>query len=152
MKKLKINGKFFNVNLSDDTPLLWVIRDHIGLTGTKFGCGKGICGSCTILLDGNPVRSCITPLKLAINKEIITIEGIPEDHPLKRAWIELQVPQCGYCQSGQIVEAYALLKNNLNASDNEIVSIMSSHLCRCGTYNRIKKAIKRAQSLLKKEG
>lgn len=152
MKKLKINGKFFNVNLSDDTPLLWVIRDHIGLTGTKFGCGKGICGSCTILLDGNPVRSCITPLKLAITKEIITIEGIPEDHPVKRAWIELQVPQCGYCQSGQIVEAYALLKNNLNASDNEIVSIMSSHLCRCGTYNRIKKAIKHAQSLLKKEG
>jgi isoquinoline 1-oxidoreductase alpha subunit len=149
MKKLKINGKVFKLDLPDDTPLLWVIRDHIGLTGTKFGCGKGICGSCTVLLDGSPIRSCITPLSLAVNKEITTIEGIPEDHPVKRAWIELQVPQCGYCQSGQIVEAYALLKNNVNASENEIISIMSSHLCRCGTYNRIKKAIKRAQSLLK---
>lgn len=149
MKKLKINGKVFKLDLPDDIPLLWVIRDYIGLTGTKFGCGKGICGSCTVLLDGSPIRSCITPLSLAVNKEITTIEGIPEDHPVKKAWIELQVPQCGYCQSGQIVEAYALLKNNVNASENEIISIMSSHLCRCGTYNRIKKAIKRAQSLLK---
>ncbi|MDQ7082767.1 MAG: (2Fe-2S)-binding protein [Aquificota bacterium] len=105
--RLSINGKEYRVDLEPDTPLLWVIREELKLTGTKFGCGKGICGSCTVLLNGEAVRSCITPLKSAEGKKITTIEGIPEDHPVKRAWIELQVPQCGYCQPGQIVEAYA---------------------------------------------
>jgi len=148
MVELYLNGRRYKVNAEEDTPLLWVIREHIGFTGTKFGCGKGICGACTVLVEENPTRSCITPVGSVKGKRIITIEGIPSDHPVKRAWIELDVPQCGYCQPGQIVEAYALLKKNPKASKEEIVSVMSSHLCRCGTYGRILKAIQRAQKLM----
>jgi isoquinoline 1-oxidoreductase alpha subunit len=148
MVELYLNGRRYKVNAEEDTPLLWVIREHIGFTGTKFGCGKGICGACTVLVEENPTRSCITPVGSVKGKRIITIEGISSDHPVKRAWIELDVPQCGYCQPGQIVEAYALLKKNPKASKEEIVSVMSSHLCRCGTYGRILKAIQRAQKLM----
>jgi isoquinoline 1-oxidoreductase alpha subunit len=148
MVELYLNGRHYKVNAEEDTPLLWVIREHIGFTGTKFGCGKGICGACTVLVEENPTRSCITPIGSVKGKRIITIEGIPSDHPVKRAWIELDVPQCGYCQPGQIVEAYALLKKNPKASKEEIVSVMSSHLCRCGTYGRILKAIQRGQKLM----
>lgn len=146
--ELKVNGKVYVLKVAEDTPLLWAIREHLGLTGTKFGCGKGICGACTVLVDGEPTRSCITPISAVRGKNITTIEGIPSSHPIKRAWIELQVPQCGYCQPGQIVEAYALLSKNPRASKEEIVKVMSSHLCRCGTYNRILKAIQRAQQLI----
>jgi isoquinoline 1-oxidoreductase alpha subunit len=148
MTEIYINGKLYKVSLPEDTPLLWVIREHIGLTGTKFGCGKGICGACTVLLDEDPIRSCTTPLKAVKGKRITTIEGIPANHPVKRAWVELNVPQCGYCQPGQIVEAYALLKKNPRASREEIVRTMSFHLCRCGTYSRILRAILRAQSMM----
>lgn len=148
MIELFVNGKRYRVLASKDTPLLWVIREELGLTGTKFGCGKGICGACTVLVDDNPTRSCITPLGSVEGKRIITIEGIPSDHPIKRAWKELDVPQCGYCQPGQIVEAYALLKRNPKATKEEIISVMSSHLCRCGTYQRVLKAIQRAQRLM----
>jgi len=148
MIELFVNGKRYRVSAPEDAPLLWVIREELGLTGTKFGCGKGICGACTVLVDDNPTRSCITPLGSVKGKRIITIEGIPSNHPVKRAWKELDVPQCGYCQPGQIVEAYALLKRNPKATKEEIISIMSSHLCRCGTYQRILKAIQRAQKLM----
>jgi len=148
MIELFVNGKRYRVSAPEDAPLLWVIREELGLTGTKFGCGKGICGACTVLVDDTPTRSCITPLGFVRGKRIITIEGIPSDHPVKKAWIELDVPQCGYCQPGQIVEAYALLKRNPKATKEEIISIMSSHLCRCGTYQRILKAIQRAQKLM----
>ncbi|ADO45449.1 (2Fe-2S)-binding domain protein [Hydrogenobacter thermophilus TK-6] len=148
MVELYINGKAYRVNVEEETPLLWVIREHLGLTGTKFGCGKGICGACTVLVEDSPTRSCITPVKSLQKKRITTIEGIPSNHPVKVAWRELQVPQCGYCQPGQIVEAYALLKRNPKASKEEIVSVMSSHLCRCGTYGRILKAVQRAQKLM----
>jgi len=148
MIELFVNGKRYRVSAPEDAPLLWVIREELGLTGTKFGCGKGICGACTVLVDDTPTRSCITPLGSVKGKRIITIEGIPSDHPVKRAWIELDVPQCGYCQPGQIVEAYALLKRNPKATKEEIISVMSSHLCRCGTYQRILKAIQRAQKLM----
>ena len=148
---LKVNGKFYEVDADTDTPLLWVIREHLGLTGTKFGCGKGICGACTVLINGEPIRSCITPLEYAKDKEITTVEGIPENHPVKVAWIKFQVPQCGYCQPGQIVEAYALLKRNPEPSRKEIISAMKGHICRCGTYPRIIKAIEYASKLLKGE-
>ncbi len=148
MVELYINGKAYRVNVEEETPLLWVIREHLGLTGTKFGCGKGICGACTVLVEDSPTRSCITPVKSLHKKRITTIEGIPSNHPVKVAWRELGVPQCGYCQPGQIVEAYALLKKNPRASREEIVSVMSSHLCRCGTYGRILKAVQRAQKLM----
>lgn len=146
--RLSINGKEYILDVEPDTPLLWAIREELKLTGTKFGCGKGICGSCTVLMDGEAVRSCVIPIKAVEGKEITTIEGIPEDHPVKRAWIELQVPQCGYCQPGQIVEAYALLKRNPKPSREEILSVMSSHLCRCGTYGRILKAVLRASEMM----
>jgi len=146
--ELFINGKRYKVSAPEDTPLLWVIREELGLTGTKFGCGKGICGSCTVLVDDTPTRSCITPLGSVKGKRITTVEGIPSDHPVKRAWKELDVPQCGYCQPGQIVEAYALLRRNPKATKEEIVRVMSSHLCRCGTYQRVLKAIQRAQKLM----
>lgn len=148
MIELKVNGKIYRVSVEEDVPLLWVIREHIGLTGTKFGCGKGICGACTVLVEDRAVRSCITPVSSVKGKSITTIEGIPSDHPIKRAWVELSVPQCGYCQPGQIMEAYALLKENPKAKREEIVSVMSSHLCRCGTYIRILRAIEHAQKLM----
>ena len=148
MINLYINEKRYKVEVDENATLLWVLREDLGLTGTKFGCGKGLCGACTVLVDNKPIRSCITKVKEVVGKRITTIEGIPSDHPIKRAWVELNVPQCGYCQPGQIVEAYALLNKNPKASKEEIISVMSSHLCRCGTYGRILKAVERAQRLM----
>jgi isoquinoline 1-oxidoreductase alpha subunit len=144
MYELKINGRTYRISAYEDEPLLWVIRERLRLTGTKFGCGMGVCGSCTVLIDGEAVRSCLVPVSSVAGKEILTIEGIPENHPLKKAWIEEQVPQCGYCQSGQIMEAYALLLENPRPTKKQVIERMSSHLCRCGTYNRIVKAILKA--------
>ena len=146
MATLSVNGKTYQVNAAPDTPLLWVIREHLQLTGTKFGCGMAQCGACTVHIDGNPTRSCQVPLSAATGKKITTIEGLnPQgQHPLQVAWIAEQVPQCGYCQSGQIMQAAALLARNPNPTDEEIVSHMSGNICRCATYLRIKRAIKRA--------
>jgi aerobic-type carbon monoxide dehydrogenase small subunit (CoxS/CutS family) len=146
MATLTVNGKPHTVNVPPDTPLLWVIREHLQLTGTKFACGMAQCGACTVHLDGNPVRSCQIPISAAAGKKVTTIEGLhPQgQHPLQVAWIAEQVPQCGYCQSGQIMQAAALLARNPNPSDDEIVSHMSGNICRCATYLRIKRAIKRA--------
>jgi isoquinoline 1-oxidoreductase subunit alpha len=146
MATLTVNGKPYTVNAPADTPLLWVIREHLQLTGTKFGCGVAQCGACTVHLDGNPVRSCQIPLSAAAGKKVTTIEGLhPQgQHPLQVAWIAEQVPQCGYCQSGQIMQAAALLARTPNPSDEEIVSQMSGNICRCATYLRIKRAIRRA--------
>ena len=134
MISLEINGKKYEVDVSPDVPLLWVIREHLRLTGTKFGCGVGLCGSCTVHLDGKAQRSCITTVGSVQGKKITTIEGLPEDHPVKRAWVEEQVPQCGYCQSGQIMQAAALLSEDPNPTDGKIVEAMKGNLCRCGTY------------------
>lgn len=152
---LSVNGKKYTVDADPDTPLLWVIRDYVGLKGTKFGCGMALCGACTVHLDGQPIRSCSTPVSTvkAANK-ITTIEGISNntDHAVQKAWIEAQVPQCGYCQSGQIMSAVALLKTNPNPSDSDIDEAMSGNICRCGTYPRIRKAIHRAAELMKDSG
>lgn len=141
---LKINGESKQVDVAADTPMLWVLRDHLDLVGTKYGCGVAMCGSCTIHLDGNAVRACQVPVSAADGKEITTIEGLSEngDHPLQQAWLEVDVPQCGYCQAGQIMNAAALLKRNPNPSDADIDAAMNGNICRCGTYVRIKKAIK----------
>lgn len=146
MTKLSVNRKQYDVDADPSTPLLWVIRDDIGLTGTKFGCGIAQCGSCTIHVDGEAKRSCITPLSSALGKEITTIEGLSDDasHPLQKAWIEVDAPQCGYCQSGQIMAAANLLKQNKQPTDADIDRAMAGIICRCGTYNRIKAAIKLA--------
>ena len=143
---LTVNGNKHRVNVEDDMPLLWVLRDEIGLTGTKFGCGRGLCGTCTIHLDGEPTRSCMTPVEYAEDSEITTIEGLSNNvsHPLQQAWIDEEVPQCGYCQSGQIMTAAALLKQNPDPSDDDIDVAMKMNLCRCGTYQRIRKAIHKA--------
>lgn len=142
---LIVNGQEQSVDVEENTPLLWVLRNSLEMTGTKFGCGQAQCGACTVHLDGEPIRSCITPVSQAAGKEVTTIEGLSEDgqsHPLQQAWIEAQAPQCGYCQSGQLMSAAALLKNNPSPTDEEIVEAMSGNLCRCGTYNRIKQAVK----------
>jgi isoquinoline 1-oxidoreductase subunit alpha len=146
MSQMTINGKPFETKAPDDTPLLWVIREEARITGTKFGCGAGLCGACTVHLDGDAVRSCQTRVSEAAGKRITTIEGLhPQGmHPLQKAWIAEQVPQCGYCQSGQIMQAAWLLASNKNPSDAEIVDAMNGNLCRCMTYTRIKRAIKRA--------
>ncbi len=146
MATLTVNGKPYTVNAPADTPLLWVVREHLQLTGTKFACGVAQCGACTVHLDGNPVRSCQIPLSAAAGKKVTTIEGLhPQgQHPLQVAWIAEQVPQCGYCQSGQIMQAAALLARTPNPSDEEIVNQMSGNICRCATYLRIKRAIRRA--------
>lgn len=146
---LSINGKSAQVEVDPQMPLLWVIRDYIGLTGTKFSCGISVCGACTVLMDGAPVRSCVLPVSAVEGKSITTIEGLSQnnDHPVQKAWIEEQVPQCGYCQSGQILSAAALLKGNPDPSDQEIETAMKGVLCRCGTYPRVKKAIKLAAKL-----
>ena len=143
---LDVNGQHREVDVEPQMPLLWVIRDFLGLTGTKFGCGIGQCGACVVHLDGAPARSCVIPCQAASGKKIITIEGLSKnnDHPVQLAWIAAQVPQCGYCQSGQIMSAAALLKKNPAPSDSDIDAAMSSVLCRCGTYPRIRKAIKQA--------
>ncbi|GJM04093.1 MAG: oxidoreductase [marine bacterium B5-7] len=149
--KLLINDKEYPLDTDEDTPLLWVLRDVLGMTGTKFGCGKALCGACTIMLDGSPVRSCSTPIKYAKGKHITTIEAVSEQRvgrAIQAAWVENNVPQCGYCQSGQIVSATALLTSNPKPSDDDISSWMSGNICRCGTYNRIKDAIKQAAEQL----
>ena len=143
--KLKVNGKVRDVAVDGSTPLLWALRDALGLTGTKFGCGAAQCGACVVHVDGKAVRSCVTPTAAAAGKEVVTIEGLSPtgDHPLQKAWRELQVPQCGYCQSGQIMSAAALLAKNPRPSDDEIDRSMAGNICRCGTYTRIRAAIKK---------
>jgi isoquinoline 1-oxidoreductase alpha subunit len=144
--QLKINGQSREVNADPATPMLWVLRDHLGLVGTKFGCGVAMCGACTIHLNGVAMRSCQLPVSAVGNQSITTIEGLSEngDHPLQEAWIEHDVPQCGYCQAGQIMNAAAFLKSNPNPTDADIEAAMNGNLCRCGTYTRIKAAIKTA--------
>ncbi len=144
MTLLSLNGKTLEVKSSGETPLLWVIRDELGFTGTKFGCGIGMCGACTVHLDGRAIRSCITPVASIAGGQVTTIEGLDPDgtHPLQRAWIQAQVPQCGYCQSGQIMQAVTLLQDFPDPSDEEITAVMTGNLCRCMTYVRIRKAIK----------
>lgn len=143
---LSVNGKQLSVEVDPSTPLLWVLRDHLKLVGTKYGCGIAQCGSCTIHVENIAVRSCQYPVSLVGNQKITTIEGLSEngDHPVQKAWIEEDVAQCGYCQSGQIMQAAALLKSNPNPTDEDIESVMNGNICRCGTYTRIKKAIKLA--------
>ena len=138
-----INGEKTNVNTEPDTPILWVIREHLGLTGTKYSCGKAVCGACTIHVDGDPVRACVTPVAAFAGRNITTIEGLSKEglHPLQEAWIKAQAPQCGYCQPGQIMQAASLLEKNKNPDRDEIKSHMSGNLCRCGAYLRILKAI-----------
>ncbi|MDE2014765.1 MAG: (2Fe-2S)-binding protein [Alphaproteobacteria bacterium] len=146
MLELIVNGKIHSFDGDPNTPLLWWLRDEIGLTGTKFGCGEGLCGACTVHLDGTAVRSCQTPVSAAHRRQITTIEGLSRDgdHPVQKAWRELGVPQCGYCQPGQIMQAASLLKENPNPSEAEIVSAMAGNICRCGTYQRILAGIKLA--------
>ncbi len=146
MVHLEINGKAYDVDVAPDVPLLWVIRERIKLTGTKFGCGIGACGSCTVHIDGKATRSCQTAAGSAQGKKITTIEGLPENHPVKEVWIKEQVPQCGYCQSGQIMQAAALLADDPNPSEQKIIEHMNGNLCRCGTYTKIKNAIRLAYS------
>ena len=149
MIALNVNGKDVQTDVEQDTPLLWVLRDTLGLTGTKYGCGMALCGACTVHLDGQPIRSCVTPVNAVAAKRITTIEGLSTDssHPVQRAWIELDVPQCGYCQSGQIMSAVALLARTPQPSDADIDAAMSGNICRCGTYQRIRAAIHRAAQL-----
>ena len=147
MTTLNVNGRQYNVDLPQETPLLWVLRDHLGLTGTKFGCGMALCGACTVHVDGQPTRSCITTMSAVASKKIVTIEAIEKDKVGKAvqvAWVELGVPQCGYCQAGQIMSATALLKQTPQPTDADIDAAMAGNLCRCGTYARIRAAIKQA--------
>jgi isoquinoline 1-oxidoreductase subunit alpha len=146
MIRLKVNRKECAVDVPPDMPLLWVIRETLGLTGTKFGCGMAQCGACTVHLEGDAVRSCVTPVSRAADKEVVTIEGLADElrQPLKQAWIDEDVPQCGYCQSGQIMAAAVLLREKLNPTDTDIDDCMAGNICRCGTYLRIRRAIHRA--------
>jgi isoquinoline 1-oxidoreductase alpha subunit len=152
MIEIKINGKNLQTEASVETPLLWVLRDHLKMTGTKYGCGEGLCGACTVLIDGKPVRSCITPVGDVRGKSVTTIEGIPEQHPVKQAWLAQEVSQCGYCQPGQIMSAVALLKTLSKPNDADIDLAMSGNLCRCGTYGRIRTAIHAASGRKKARG
>ena len=151
MIALTVNGKRSQVDVPADMPLLWVIREKLTLTGTKFGCGAALCGACTVHVDGQPVRSCSTPLSAVAGKKITTIEGLSDqsDHPVQKAWIELDVPQCGFCQSGQIMAAAALLAKTPNPSDDDIDNAMAGNICRCGTYQRIRAGIHRAAQIKK---
>ena len=149
MIKLSVNGADREIDAEPEMPLLWVLRDLLGLTGTKYGCGEALCGACTVHLDGQPVRACVTPLGRAAGREVTTIEGlsVAGDHPLQKAWIELAVPQCGYCQAGQIMSAAALLTANPKPSDQEIDQSLAGNLCRCGTYLRIRAAVRKVAGL-----
>jgi isoquinoline 1-oxidoreductase alpha subunit len=147
MTSLNINGRRYTVDLPEDTPLLWALRDQLGLTGTKFGCGMALCGACTVHVDGQPARSCITPISAVANKKVTTIESIGTDKigkAVQAAWVELGVPQCGYCQGGQIMAATALLRQKPKPTDADIDEAMAGNICRCGTYTRIRAAIKQA--------
>jgi aerobic-type carbon monoxide dehydrogenase small subunit (CoxS/CutS family) len=152
MITLTVNRKLYRVDAAPETPLLWVLRDELRLTGTKYGCGKSLCGACTVHVDGAAVRSCITPVSAVAGKEITTIEGIPESHPVKQAWLVEDVPQCGWCQPGQIMAATALLAEQSDPNDKAIDTAMDGVLCRCGTYPRIRKAIRRAAALARERG
>ena len=143
---LEINGKPVTVQAADDTPLLWVVRDELGLTGTKFGCGMAQCGACTVHVDGQATRSCVTPIGAVAGLKVTTIEGLGGSHPAQAAWVKLDVPQCGYCQSGQIMSAAALLAEKPKPTDEEIDAAMSGNICRCGAYQRIRAAIKDASN------
>ena len=151
MISFRINGRSVTVEAAGDTPLLWVIRDDVGLTGTKFGCGIGMCGACTVHVGGRATRSCITPLRAVAGADVTTIEGLDPagEHPVQKAWSRLQVPQCGYCQSGQIMQAVALLTDFPDPSDRDIDAVMAGNLCRCMTYRRIREAIKQAAAAIK---
>ncbi|WP_117883561.1 (2Fe-2S)-binding protein [Aureibaculum luteum] len=144
--KLQVNNKSYDIEVSEDTPILWVLRDHLNLLGTKYGCGIGQCGACTIHLNGEPVRSCSLPISSVVDNSITTIEGISEagDHPVQLAWKEIDVPQCGYCQAGQIMTATAFLEKNPKPNSDEIRDAMHSNICRCASYNRIEKAVAKA--------
>ncbi len=148
---LAVNGRSYEVDVDLDTPLLWVLRDTIGLTGTKYGCGVAECGACTVHLDGEPVRSCVTPVSAVGARTVTTIEGLDPRgrHPVQRAWVDLQVPQCGYCQSGQIMTAVALLRRKPSPTDADVDAALDGHICRCGTYQRVRAAIHRAAALMK---
>ncbi len=154
MISLKVNGRNYELEVPENTPLLWVIRENLGLTGTKYGCGMALCGVCTVHVDGQAVRSCVTPVSSVAGKEILTIEGLSSNgiHPVQRAWIEEDVPQCGYCHSGQIMSAVALLVENPRPSDADIDEAMSANICRCGTYQRIRRAIHRAAGMMAEGG
>jgi aerobic-type carbon monoxide dehydrogenase small subunit (CoxS/CutS family) len=154
MITLVINGQTHTVDVAADTPLLWVLRDALGLTGTKYGCGQALCGACTVHINGAAARSCTTPVAAVAGSKITTIEGLSakSDHPVQRAWLEHDVPQCGYCQSGQIMSAAALLSQNRNPTDADIDAAMSGNICRCGTYNDIRAAIHTAAGLMRKGG
>jgi len=150
MAKLSINGKTYTVGVPGETPLLWVLRDELGLTGTKFGCGMALCGACTVLIDGQPGRACMTPIASLGSKKVVTIEAIgadPVGKAVQDAWIDMGVPQCGYCQAGQVMSATALLKGKPKPTDDDIDAAMAGNICRCGTYVRIRNAIKRAAGL-----
>jgi aerobic-type carbon monoxide dehydrogenase small subunit (CoxS/CutS family) len=152
MISITVNGTPHAVDISPDTPLLWVLRDHLDLTGTKFGCGEGLCGACTVLIDGSPTRSCITPVGDVQGKKITTIEGISATQPLKRAWLSEEVSQCGYCQPGQLMSAVALLAQKPQPTDGDIDAAMSGNICRCGSYGRIRRAIHTAAGQIAKGG
>jgi aerobic-type carbon monoxide dehydrogenase small subunit (CoxS/CutS family) len=151
MITLNVNGRSIEVDVDPQTPLLWVLRDTVGLTGTKYGCGMALCGACTVHLDGEPIRSCVTPVSAIGDQKITTIEGLSKDrsHPVQQAWMEIDVPQCGYCQSGQIMSAAALLAKTPKPTDADIDAAMAGNICRCGTYQRIRAAIHRAAELAK---
>jgi len=154
MNLIRINKKEYTVDIDNETPLLWFLRDHIGLTGTKYGCGVAQCGACVVHLDGEAVRSCVTKMKRAIGKDITTIEGLSAhgDHPLQIAWKDVDVPQCGYCHAGQIMSAALLLRERPDPTDQDIDDAMTGNICRCGTYSRIRKAIHHAAELQKQKG
>ena len=154
MATINVNGSALETDAAPDTPLLWVIRDHLGLTGTKFGCGAALCGACTVHIDGEPARSCQLTLADLGERKVTTIEGLSPDrsHVVQKAWLELDVPQCGYCQSGQLMSAAALLAQNPAPTDADIDAAMAGNICRCGTYTRIRKAVHRAAEMLKTEG
>ncbi len=151
MIELMINNKTHQLNIPEEMPLLWAIRDIVKLTGSKYGCGKGLCGACTVHIDGEATRSCVLPVSAAVGRKITTIEGLSDDasHPLQKAWMNLNVPQCGYCQSGQIMSAASLLDKNPTPTDEDIDTAMSGNICRCGTYPRIRSAIHQAAKLAK---